>query len=180
MAASFRHSGISDLTGHITIFFPLVLLRPGKKMSLFTTALMGVRGCRREMQARRDCYERQGKGVNTEACYAEELSEKRCLSFHCCPFEAKSFYGTPEGVEGKNECSLWAEYFAFGGTDNDDNMSAMIHSQGRDEVSANDEKSKRCRRILMDLSICLSNYSETLQEIESRRIRHSSNGDGDK
>ena len=136
-------------------------------MSIFSAALSGSRGCREEIRVRRECYDSHGKGINTEECYEEELNEKRCLAFHLCPLEAKRFYGTPgRGAEGKGECSLWAEYFAFGTSE--DKLSATIHSEARDQISNNEEKSKKCRKQLMDLSFCLSHYSEMLQKIESR------------
>ena len=82
--------------------------------TVFSAALSGSRGCREEIRDRKECYDSHGKGINTEECYKEELNEKRCLAFHLCPLEAKRFYGSPgKGVEGKGECSLWAEYFAF-------------------------------------------------------------------
>ena len=135
--------------------------------TVFSAALSGSRGCREEIKARRKCYDRWGKGINTEECYEEELNEKRCLSFHLCPIEAKRFYRIPgKGSEGKGECSLWAECFAFKA--GDDTKSATAHMQTRDQISIDEEKTKRCRKQLMDLSICLSHYSEMLQKIENR------------
>ena len=135
--------------------------------TVFSAALSGSRGCREEIRVRRECYDNHGKGMNTEECYKEELNEKRCLAFHLCPLEAKRFYGTPgKGVEGKGDCSLWAEYFAF--KDSEDERNAVIHTQTRERISNNEGESKKCRKQLMDLSFCLSHYSEMLQKIENR------------
>ena len=136
-------------------------------MSSFDIALSSTKVCRDEIKARKECYERQGEGVNTEKCFEEELNEKRCLSFSCCPLEAKKFYGVPKGYDKKGECSLWAEHFAFVGSS--DAMSAMVHSQARETIDMNKEKSIRCRKLLMDLSVCMSQYSDTLMKIENRK-----------
>ena len=136
-------------------------------MSSFDIALSGTKGCRDEIKARIHCYKQQSEGVNTEKCFEEELNEKRCLSFYCCPLEAKKFYGVPIGYDKKGECSLWAEHFAFVGSN--DAMNAMVHSQARETIDMNKEKSKRCRKLLMDLSICMSQYSDILMKIENRK-----------
>ena len=135
--------------------------------SVFSISLSAARGCREQIKARQKCYDHEGKGVNTEACYEEELNEKRCLAFHCCPLEAKRFYGSPGTKhEGKGECALWAEHFAFGNSK--DEMNARIHTESREIVNRSEEKSRRCRKVLMDLSICMSHYSEMLLKVENR------------
>ena len=137
-------------------------------MSLFSAALNGRRSCLEEINARNECYERQREGINTEACFEEELNEKRCLSFYVCPNEARKFYGVSNGFEKKGECSLWAEYFAF--KDSKDKMSGMVHTHARELIDRDKGKMQTCRKILMDLSVCLSQYSEIFMKLDNKKV----------
>ena len=105
--------------------------------------------CGSAVAARESCWEQNG-GRDTENCFEEELNEKRCLSFVCCPREAKSFYTTPSGTKG--ECSLWAEYFAFP----DD----IRHRLTRDTVNQSPKKQQDCREITMNLAKCMAKYRQ--------------------
>jgi len=135
----------------------------------YTAAVSARRACRQEIQERVDCYKHQKDGKNTEECFREELTEKRCLSFYCCPRQAKKFYGSPAGSEEKALCSLWAEAFAF--TVNDGKNSAddiFWHSEGREFVNQDVEDRKKCRTVLMDLTKCMSAYSKDFQKLKSK------------
>ena len=105
--------------------------------------------CEEAVAARENCWFNNG-GKETEKCFEEELNEKRCLSFVCCPNEAKAFYVTPNGKKG--ECSLWAEYFAFP----DD----IGHRLSREAIKQSPQKQQACREITMNLAKCMSKYRQ--------------------
>ena len=112
----------------------------------FSVANLAKRRCAEAARAREECYRRETGGSNdTENCYAEELFEKRCLSFHCCPREAKAYYGTPNGIMGKADCSTWAEAFAFS-VDDGKNTPEVIskHTEVKERIDDSTLKS-RCK-----------------------------------
>jgi hypothetical protein len=105
---------------------------------------MASSSCHEYSARRHRCHQLYGK--NNEDCLKEELEEKRCLSFHYCPAEAKAYYGWPllepqqqrrrrgdnncsndrgNGATKKALCSSWAEAFYFAG-DGSNNVSASL------------------------------------------------------
>lgn len=99
--------------------------------------------CADVVRLRKECWERSLQGIHGEECIREELKEKRCLATHLCPTNAKRFYQNNNG-----QCSLWAEAFAFGPND------------VQRAVSKDRTKMKKCRKIVMDLSKCMSKYTQ--------------------
>jgi len=95
------------------------------------------------IRLRRECWERSLEGKQGEECIREELREKKCLAINFCPSQATRFYDRRNG-----ECSQWAEAFAFG------------PNEAQVEVSNSLGKKKKCRKVVMDLSKCLSKYRE--------------------
>lgn len=99
--------------------------------------------CADVVRLRKECWARSLQGIHGEECIREELKEKRCLATHLCPTNAKRFYQNNNG-----QCSLWAEAFAFGPND-------VQRAVSKDRI-----KMKKCRKIVMDLSKCMSKYTQ--------------------
>ena len=115
------------------------------------TAAIARSHCTEAIQAREQCWDVHG-GKETENCFIEELEEKRCMAFICCPQEAKVFYGTPSGIKDKAPCSMWAEFFAF--------QNDARHKAAREAITARPAQQTRCRELTMDLAKCMSTYRQ--------------------
>lgn len=105
----------------------------------------------------------------------EELTEKRCLSLHHCPREAKEYYGdapmttttTSQNAPinsnaplpflvDKAMCASWAESFAYVDKELEFGPEVAAHHRDAREIVSNDPKLKReCRDMAFALARCL-------------------------
>lgn len=96
--------------------------------------------CKDSILLRTLCWEANG-GKETEECFKEELTEKRCLAFVCCPQQAQSYYSA-------GNCALWAEAFAFPDAE---------HHAAQESVNTGPPRLKaQCREAVMALAKCMS------------------------
>lgn len=121
-------------------------------------------------------------GTRGEECLDEELTEKRCLSLHHCPQQAKEYYGSaimdiaaggisssssspppppqsptlqPSFRYHKALCASWAEAFAYDKELEHGERVARHHQEARDVVNHDATLKKECRKIAFDLASCL-------------------------
>ena len=100
----------------------------------------------------------------------EELSEKRCLSLHHCPKQAKDYYGdasmsldhddgqAPMFLSNKAICASWAEAFAYSEKELEFGERVANHHKKAREIVMQDKALKReCRDIAFTLAQCLRN-----------------------
>lgn len=114
------------------------------------------------------CHSVYGNGG--EECLHEELSEKRCLSLHHCPRQAKDYYGdapmttdTLVSSDGslpflvdKAMCASWAESFAYADKELEFGPDVAAHHREARDIVSNDRNLKReCRDIAFALAQCL-------------------------
>jgi hypothetical protein len=132
--------------------------------------------CRPYTARRSQCHSIYGK--LGEECLDEELTEKRCLSLHHCPQQAKEYYGPvpmvgkvvssssslssdlqqqhpPSYMYEKALCSSWAEAFAYDQELEYGPRIANHHQDARRVVNADNQLRKQCRQIAFDLATCL-------------------------
>ena len=122
--------------------------------------------CRAFSEKRFKCHAIYGK--MGEDCLNEELSEKRCLSLHHCPKQAKEYYGdsamslrkddgqAPLYLSQKAICASWAEAFAYADKELEYGSTVTEHHQKAREIVNNDKALKReCRDIAFNLAQCL-------------------------
>lgn len=126
--------------------------------------------CKLFSEKRFKCHAVYGK--MGEDCLNEELSEKRCLSLHHCPKQAKEYYGdasmsltNPEGLDANNKplylsqkaiCASWAEAFVYAENELEYGSPVTNHHQTAREIVNQDKELKReCRDIAFSLAQCL-------------------------
>ena len=104
-------------------------------------------------ERRQKCHNLYGKFG--EDCLVEELEEKRCLSFHFCPREAKAYYATQ--LAEKGICASWAESFCFARDTmiDDEGGVRQHHVSASERVNRNPKIKAKCRSIAFDLAKCL-------------------------
>jgi hypothetical protein len=122
--------------------------------------------CRSFSDRRFKCHAVYGK--LGEDCLNEELTEKRCLSLHHCPRQAKDYYGgaamdfknddgqAPTYMANKGLCASWAEAFAYAekGLEYGEKV-AQHHEEARAVVAKDPALKRECRDITFTLAQCL-------------------------
>lgn len=122
--------------------------------------------CEAFRERRFKCHAVYGK--MGEDCLNEELSEKRCLSLHHCPKQAKEYYGdaamslgvddgqAPLYLSRKAICASWAEAFAYSDNKLEYGTVATEHHRKARGIVNKDKRLKReCRDIAFNLAQCL-------------------------
>ena len=126
--------------------------------------------CKAFSEQRFKCHAVYGK--MGEDCLNEELSEKRCLSLHHCPKQAKEYYGdaamslesddgqgSPLYMSQKAICASWAEAFAYSNKEKELEYGTLVtehHQKARDIVNNDKQGLKReCRDVAFNLAQCL-------------------------
>ena len=113
------------------------------------------------------------------------MQEKRCLASHLCPDPASLFYHDRDGL-----CSKYAENFAYNNNTNKDSIVSFSSSsspssfypseemredyqQAFDKVLQQKKLQTYCRKVVHNLSFCMSPYIKYKEEVEAE-------GEGDK
>ncbi|KAL3930955.1 MAG: hypothetical protein SGBAC_011537 [Bacillariaceae sp.] len=124
--------------------------------------------CKAFSEKRFKCHRVYGK--MGEDCLNEELSEKRCLSLHHCPKQAKQYYGdssmslsqddgqAPSHMSQKAICASWAEAFAYANTAKELEYGTVViehHEKAREIVNKDKVLKRECRDIAFALAQCL-------------------------
>lgn len=127
--------------------------------------------CRIFSDRRIKCHSVYGK--QGEDCLHEELTEKRCLSLHHCPRQAKEYYGdaamTTDTLVVSNDggsslpflvnkaiCASWAESFAYVDRELEFGLEVVDHHRDAKEIVSKDRALKReCRDVAFALAKCL-------------------------
>ena len=119
------------------------------------------------------CHATYGK--QGDDCLHEVLTEKRCLSLHHCPQQAKDYYGNDDAAAvatmttamedsgsplpflvNKALCASWAESFAYVDKELEFGSEVAAHHRDATSIVSNDRKLKReCRDIAFALAQCL-------------------------
>lgn len=112
--------------------------------------------CKLSSLKRQVCHNTHG--IQNEECIREELIEKRCYAELLCRREANKFYNEPlprhrrrnqmmiGSASSKGSCSALVELFAF--PENELILPDLIDKEDR----------KHCRKIVHELSKCLSKH----------------------
>ena len=110
--------------------------------------------CHDESAALDECLSINGP-LNSDACVQEKLTRKECLAKLFCPTEARQFYNSEvarssiTGFGGNIvSCSTIVQRFAF-----PENELLVSH-----EVSKDKTIRQTCRRVVHDLSKCMSKH----------------------
>lgn len=112
------------------------------------------RACSELIRRREACLKKSTNPMSDEDCLIEQLEEKRCLSNIICPLESNKFYGKDK--DGKSDCALWAEAFAY--TRDDRHIDWEVrekHLQAQQHVNIDTKRIAKCRSNVQNLSKCM-------------------------